>query len=845
MWKYCLAGLMLLNMAFVWKTQYLNDQTKVMPLPDALERPDTKLLDEERLLKALQKINSNSKTPWVVFTDNDQTVTYQQPLGGGTFRKLNFRDFFYVTDMKKGWIQIGKATLKKGRDIEKGSYQNYGWVRLGDVLLWPGGLRDEVTGIHKKAFLLNKVGDIEAIIKEGSRKELVKIYNGPARETTIGEKTIYEFYFILKVVNNRYLLAKDAALNPDNPRQATESIVGWVRQNRVAEWNTRIALEPNFEEAAFLERKNNRHLQVAAYSSEESAKTHSLDGVAQRSGLYWANDPVIIPPNQLAQSNPRRYKGGVVRFPMLYNAGQYYRTGVIGDIMVRGAGNIQDKIGEINYSGMLGLLQQNETGRDNYNILFVVEATLEMKACRQALKEAMQGIRNKLPDVKNLNFGVAAYRDTPEEKEKKLFEIQPLRPGTDAAAMFLEQLEFARWHDNDDYTAMYYGLYQGILGAQFRKGDTNIVILIGNHGDYSADALRKSQADKGKSKTRVEPEALVDKICELDIHLIGLQYQNNGKLSCNRFISQLRYLILNNANCQYSRVAGLPKLVPEVKLANPEIKGEEQTKDQVLTGGATVGNLSRPVKGTAFTANEIEKQLASLCKNVQTQTEDLWKMVSQIVDMGSPIGDVSMGAFTPAAMASVLQMLANSKSGAFTEADLRNLVKNKYKLYAEVYVPRVINGARHDAFSYVLFMPENDLRDYIKTLRNLANASNASPDQQRDLLYTALVELLRQFTGDSALEAADAQHISMDELRSRMEGLGKEGLSPGAGISDFFIGDLKNKRKISDAKVRVLADRILHNFEVLQSIYKQGRNYEFSYHTGNGLYFWIPVAYTL
>ena len=63
-------------------------------------------------------------------------------------------------------------------------------------------------------------------------------------------------------------------------RTIKENLVGWVRTSKAVSWDTRIALEPNFSQAAFDERKNSKDLRLIAYGTQVNADKHAKEGRA-------------------------------------------------------------------------------------------------------------------------------------------------------------------------------------------------------------------------------------------------------------------------------------------------------------------------------------------------------------------------------------------------------------------------------------------------------------------------------------------------------------------------------------------------------------------------------------
>jgi len=105
-----------------------------------------------------------------------------------------------------------------------------------------------------------------------------------------------------------------------------ESIVGWVRKSRFIEWNTRIALEPNFSKEAFNERKFNQNLSVIAFGKKASVENYANNGSINEEDIYWNIDPILLNSTNLGDTNPRRFKGKVFRFPLLSQSSNYYKS---------------------------------------------------------------------------------------------------------------------------------------------------------------------------------------------------------------------------------------------------------------------------------------------------------------------------------------------------------------------------------------------------------------------------------------------------------------------------------------------------------------------------------------
>lgn len=814
---------------------------KVLGRPYVFEKPLA--LDKYHLVNTSKKENG---IPWVVICDrSDQTLrqTYADPGSDVAVKEVAYKDYYYVADEKGEWIRIIKAHID-GIKV-KGNATDYGWIHKSNMLLWSSGLLSAKTEINLKAFLLNKKTEIEKIIRM-KKKEIVPIFSGPITGERVGQKTIHEFYFVLKKGDgekgeNRYLLAKDARLAPNDQTEWQTSIIGWVEEERLTEWDTRICLEPNFQKEAFEERKNNLEYRLRAYSDRTAAKDQATTGKVDESKVEWDNDPVKLAPNQLATKDPMRFKGGVVRFPMIDNSDYFFSTGVIGEIHV-GDGTI----GEIPYSGIVDEITSNSMSKKNYNVFFLIEGSESMKEYQEPIVETIKTIRKEMVEKDiNAQFGAAIYRDGLEKEKDKIFQLQPLTSQINEVVNFVENSEFRNWYDNDNYTCLHYGLSESIKNAGFNDAYTNIIYIIGNYGDYSSHVIRKRKAEKENDPTLiVNTTQIVQQLSDLNINLIGVQGKRDDGKRSGTFTDQCQDLMLESAKLQYNDYKDATTYINDLKLLTSDnIKFSEANGEGIasLEGAAVKAYLAQPEEGEIASASEVSERIEETGTEVTKFVGGFWKEMSRIVDEGAPIDNVSSGPFAPAAAKQIMDLI-NSSDAGFSKEDVQKIAKNKYKLYAEAYIPKEIPGAKYRPYSFVLFMPDTDLESYLAKIDQITYALNGSSrDELRLEIYDMFIGLLKFYTGND--NQKELSKKGTDEVRRVMQGLEKEGLEL-QNKDDFIIGDVLHKRKMSDEEVGVFTNRLLENSRKLSRIKKKGKDYEFSYTSGGVTYFWVPIEWT-
>jgi hypothetical protein len=550
----------------------------------------------------------------------------------------------------------------------------------------------------------------------------------------------------------------------------------------------------------------------------------------------------------LSKDNPRRFGGGVVRFPMFSSSASSFETGVIGEIKVGTLGKELEAINEIDYSGILDKVKSSESSRDNYNVFFLVEGTEAMKGFQAAIIDAVKALQPKLSNIPNVRYGAAIYRDSYEKDDDKIFQIHPLSPSADGTVSFLQNASFRKWYDNENYTAMHYGLEKTLQEAGFNTNHTNIVFVIGSYGDYSRNAIRRREAEKNQDKTyRNDVSSIITNLSKLNVHLAAIQCRRDDGAKSQSFADQSQNLILESAKSQYNLYKGAADYIDGLTLmtaSNIVLDYDSEEKIYRLKGGATKGFVAQPVEGGTLSPPDLTKKLLACATSIQSYTNNFWNEMNRVLEDGAPIDNISAGALAPAAAQEIIQLVKSSQDGGgWNNEDIKKLAREKYKLYTEVYIPKHISGAKYPTHSFVLFMPQEDLEEYMIQIEKLAYAINgAPPEELREVIYNMFLNLLFYYTGSN--NERNNSRMSTADLRRIMQGLEKEGMENLERSTDFKIEDIMAKRAMDDETVRNFTDQILSNSKKLSRILAKGKNYEFSYTSGGNTYYWVPIDWT-
>lgn len=788
---------------------------RVLQKPAVMETPLDQPNENFYLLAATKYRLENN--PWVVFSDRGENTTRDG-------KTLDFMDDFYVVDETDTDIYIVKA-VTDGLKI-KSIIKDVGWIEKDKLLLWNHSLIDPATKINRKGFLLNKRASIGRILKNDDDKDRVRIFDRPDadKNNEIDKNRIYEFFFVFKkdkkVTPEMYLLSKNVSISTTTK----DDIIGWVKADRINEWNTRIALEPNFEPVAYTERKLDiRNKGVKLYSIADVAKTYGQASGINASEIIWENDPVKLPREKLADKDSLRFKGGVIRFPMLRKDkdNNLYRTAVVGEVTLSSLGKQVGEFSEIEYSKLTKEMDRLNAAKKNINVLFVIDGTIGMKDYISNIS----GTILDLTDIakrkkKSIKFGAAIYGD----QSNKRFEYQVMNSDYNTIIDFLKATRADTGYDSNPYESLYFGISQALKKVNLKKDHNNIVVVIGDTGDDYYFKGKQSDANV------VKPQDVERELEKWGAHIIGVNCEISKGDAGKAFKDQLIDMIIETSKLSYNKYKGIGAIT-KLEINNPLFE------NNTLKGGSIYGSFATVESPSIFS-----DALTTEIREAIDYTEQVTKVTKEIFEDGGSYGKNqskdTAGPFGPA-IADIL----SGVQGDFTFDDLVKLSNEKYQFYLEAYSPIKIDNSANEMFSYVLFLPENDLEDLRDRLGNLAISANGTPDQKRKSLIATWKELLRIYTGEKNFERLES--YSIEKLNSMMQGVEKEGINFNIEkkLAKVKLGDLKRKRVVSDQEINEYIEQITKNYRQLDSILKEGRNYEFSYSSNDITYYWLPIDY--
>ncbi len=807
---------------------------KIMMLPERFDKPLLFKSSADGLAFIIEKGKPSDEKLWMIINDRENNPTYKDANESG--EKLSFLKFgevAYVIEEKQDLVLLAKGSIDRDRARIRNA-QILGWVNKNKILLWSKSLSDQKSKILVKAFLFYKAKDLGGVNKDGNLKQ-IKFYSSPDGTNKTVDKALYSAFFVYKQEGDRFLLGANNFITDGSK----ETILGWVDKSKVTTWNTRLVLEPNYDEAAYNERKNNKALEIKGFEGLASA-TNCYKGDCSAKSL-WNNDPVGLDGIYLDKTK-RRHKGEFFRFPVLGVSKTYYYTASVNEIKAEQGGSID----EPTFSEFESDLKDLGEKRENLNIIFLVEATRGLTAYKNAILDAIGTADYGQESFVNPKYGVVLYRDIKTSAEGSYdCKVKKLTGNRDEVVKFVnDDPFFQEVADVDEYTTMRYGMLQALKAGGFSTSSQNLLVVIGNGADFYFDGARQTVAknDPDQKKYLVPLDTIENQLKKLKVSMLFMQPNSQDRRFSQKFLSDARGFIVESSNGIYEQYfSQYQTLKPGAKASAPEMPDLESSASQsyILKNGVQIAEIHKSLN-TPLSGSYIAQQTKEAAKQLVDKTDKLYQQLNEIIKKGKPIDEV-LGKgmeWSPEIIDAITQGVAKNKNLSKKEI-MDVLIKEKIKLHNEIYVPKTINGATNDLYKYGVFMAFEELQEYIGYINNLKRSMAGTADTQREALYGTMENLVRQLSGETSMNAV--QNFTMDDIRLMLSGISDDSGFKLDGQFQFSLGNIRDKRIVKDNVLHELSLTYTEKHSKLSAIAKQAKNYEFAYSIEDAIYFWIPA----
>lgn len=173
-----------------------------------------------------------NKEPWIVYSDREKNMTYNNPGGKVKAKDVDYLDPFLVIGTKGDHLRLIKYTpdiLKNGKlEYKKAEY--YGWMHKSRLLLDHQSVTDIASGRKNKMMVIFTdtipINSAERYFESDS----VKLYKDLRMESVAGSVEPYSIVYQMKQSEKKdmALIAKKTLIKPE---EAKQDILGWIHSS--------------------------------------------------------------------------------------------------------------------------------------------------------------------------------------------------------------------------------------------------------------------------------------------------------------------------------------------------------------------------------------------------------------------------------------------------------------------------------------------------------------------------------------------------------------------------------------------------------------------------------------
>lgn len=635
--------------------------------------------------KSLEGLSSKSQRYWVVYSDRGDNQFYSNHHSSSKNNlKASFMQGFYVKNTNGNWLHLFEMideTDMGWMKADKLLLSNYSLITEGDIN------RGEIS-IPRKAIILTSIDHAKS---SGNFDK--KYFSHPSskdKKFNNGIPKKFQSLFIFKESEGSVLLGVSDVLGSGGTNKSSK-IHGWISKTDIKSWDTRVALENANSKVA--------HGTYGKVKFNGYATLKELNLCLEKQKCSSSSNLVEIKIGPTRNNEMRR--------PILQNINEniFKVVSVLGS--KKGSKKLEAK------------LEKSRKLQEKVNIVFVLDATASMRPYYKSIANSIEKVIDNNQKIINssLKVGVVIYRDYLDGKDS--YDVFPLSTNYEKAKSYINR---TRCHskDLDLPEAQYNGIINGLSKVGFQKGESNIIVIIGDCGNHLEDQ---------KNYDRSSVVKVLDKF---KVNIISFQVDSKRDYSFFQFNKDVFYYINESAK---KRVAG-----SEIKTQYKEseentiklLMKKEGEKDYENMFGVFVysnGETSSP----ELLESTIEKTLTDYMKTIENNIN----ILSQYVYKGGPVGSEP----PPGVIKALMDQLNCTKA----QAD--DYLK-RTELTAEAYVALDYNGSNVPTQIPVVLLTNSEKNKLTKSLKKLTEGVFGTT-QKRVEFQKNIIHVCKSIIGQS------------------------------------------------------------------------------------------------
>lgn len=724
-----------------------------------------------------QKKIPRDKRFWIVYSDRDENVTYNEPGGAVKFKTLNLNERLRIAQIRNGYalvyvepqVEIAYPMISQYAECK-------GWIPMQNLLLWHSCPAND-AGIYNKALLCVN-------LDKNADSNLGHLYRNPKNKSKYDVlATDMRFYFVMKKEGNLALLSVTHSLDG----RSDQVLTGWVEEQSYVAWNQRSCLEPtwNIKDVEYFSDENQ---QVNIYKDMKLTQCVTRIPFKRRESTRYDKHLYRMNPDNL-------------RFPLLDNGTEsLYNCSTFG---TAGDGALVLDV-EHDENSALGASERDQKELTNINIGIAIDGTSSMEPFYPAVKAAIKEGRKFFGSNFNIKVGVVIYRDYGDgEYATEVFRLtNPDNPNLDA---FLDKGGKYGIKSGKDKTleeAMYYGINTALDQLGFKEKQSNILFVVGDCGNDRND-------------TKISSDALVDKLVQKNVNLMGFQVRRASHDAFELFNSQLLELMRRSLEIKYAKLHEGVKV--QIKENQDGYMLQNNEKSILYVGSHCFPEYGNDVQIDKL-ASLMQYAMKTCSESVQYKI-DIWTSLNA--------GGFKANRTNVNSEIDIDEQWLKSQLG-----DKYDKIKESNSLLAFKGFAKKTHNSGRSFFKPVVFISSDELNELIERLAPV-NAAAVVETNDREPYVNAMKALIRTMVPDITNEEINKKGYK--EVMALVAGLNE---AAGA-LKGYTIAEIASPQAVSHTEYVSLVSDFRRKFSLLQRLKSQPYKYTRIF---NGLkYYWLPV----
>ena len=667
------------------------------------------------------------------------------------------------------------------------------------LLLWNACPTND-KGIYNKALLCVNLDNLDKSNTSDDAATIGTGYFVPTESTNQKFKlpSDMNFYFIMKKESNMALLATQSKMDGQFSNQV---LYCWVPVKTYVPWNQRSCLEPTWKHDD-VEYFADKHITIDVYKEKNM------------------RPPVITPiPFRKEESAPYseymyRMPGNDLRFPILDDG-----TSTIYNMSTFGSMDGDTKALEQGQQKMAEIQQERLLKMMNINLAIVIDGTSSMEPYYPAVKEAIkEGCQAFSKDAK-IKIGVVIYRDYTDGEF--VTEVLPLRSSRNLSVLnqFLDTGgKYGIKSSRNDHTlteAMYYGIGTALDKLDFKKEESNIMLVIGDCGNDPKDSKCPTQ------------EELLRKIVDKNVSVMGFQVKNSNVVAYSQFTNQITTLMRKSMQENYRRY-NKDIVVATQKTKNGYDYMGKGVEPQIYLSNYRFADpaFNNGQMDPSMLVNHLKDGVATFSQAIQKQMD----IIVNVPKSSRPRPDSGF-------IDGTKQEKHISISDAFFDANvdidqsLKDVLKHGLLSYRG-YAVKQRDG--RNLFKPVIFISMEEFDDLLKRMAPVDQAASISNASDRTPYIEAMKALVRSFA--PGMTDAEMAALNNAQITAMIGGLNEAS----EGLAKYKLDDLSNKTVITNPKYKSIITDFARKYKKLKNI-RSSKSYKFVKEFNGSRYYWIPI----